>query len=109
MIYCFDVDGVVATIVQDAEYANALPICSMIRKVNHLYEHGHRIIFQTARGDTTGINWRELTEKQFDEWGLKYHELRFEKPTADFYIDDKGINARNFRVAGVQKDRPSLL
>ena len=36
-----------------------------------------------------GIDWSEMTKKQLDSWGLKYHELHFGKPAADFYIDDK--------------------
>ena len=107
MIYCFDVDGVVATIVKDAMYGRAKPIHKNIKKINHLYETGHTIIMFTARGDTTGLDWRDITEKQFAGWGLKYHELRFGKPTADVYVDDKCINVKNFRVAGAQKTRPS--
>ena len=39
----------------------------------------------------TGIDWREVTEKQMAQWGVKYHELRFGKPAGDFYIDDRFV------------------
>ena len=39
---------------------------------------------------------REVTEKQFDEWGVKYHELKLFKPIYDLFIDDKNINADRF-------------
>ena len=51
----------------------------------------------TARGSTTGINWRETTEQQLLKWNVRYHKLFMDKPTADFYIDDKAINALAWR------------
>ena len=48
-----------------------------------------KIIFYTARGSVTGINWTEVTKDQFKEWGLLFDELKFGKPAADLYIDDK--------------------
>ena len=32
------------------------------------------------------------TYKQLKNWGLKFDELYFGKPSADFYIDDKSLN-----------------
>ena len=61
-----------------------------------LYDNGDRIVYWTARGSGTGIDWREVTEKQFDEWGVKYHELKLFKPIYDLFIDDKNINADRF-------------
>ena len=53
-------------------------------------------MYWTARGTGSGIDWREVTEKQFKKWGVKYHELRFGKPIYDLFIDDKNINAETF-------------
>jgi len=64
-----------------------------IKKINKLYESGSKIIYWTARGTGSGIDWREVTEKQFKEWGVKYHELRLGKPIYDLFIDDKNINS----------------
>ena len=57
--------------------------------INNLYDDGHKIIYFTARGYVTGIDWEEVTRKQFKKWGVRYHELKFGKPNADIYIDDK--------------------
>ena len=38
----------------------------------------------------------ELTQKQLDDWGAKYHELIMGKPHADLFIDDKGMNCNDF-------------
>lgn len=61
--------------------------------MNDLYDKGHTVIYWTARGTETEINWRDITEKQFQEWGIKYHELRFGKPAYDVLIDDRAIKS----------------
>ena len=57
---------------------------------------GHVIVYWTARGSVTGIDWRDITESQLKDWGVKYHELRFGKPSFDLLIDDKALNARDW-------------
>ena len=37
-----------------------------------------------------------LTYMQLKSWGCKFHELHMGKPSADYYIDDKGINDNEF-------------
>lgn len=97
MIYCFDIDGTICT-TTEGEYERAEPYSDVIAAVNALYDEGHRIILHTARGSTTGISWRELTENQLWKWGVKYHELSFGKPTADVYIDDKAMNMAEWKT-----------
>ncbi len=88
--FVFDIDGVIDTLpVGSTNYSDAIPDKKMIEKINKLYDAGNHIIFFTARGYVTGMDWRSVTEKQFEVWGLKYHELIFGKPNADYYIDDK--------------------
>jgi len=65
--------------------------------VNSLFEEGNTIYFYTARGATTGIDWRKLTEQQLLRWKVKYHKLFLGKPTADIYIDDKAINVEDWK------------
>jgi len=89
--FCFDVDGVVATIVPGLNYADSKPNHKMIKIINHLYAKGHTITMFTARGTETGIDWREETEAQFKAWGLKYHRFLLGKPAADYYIDDRMV------------------
>jgi hypothetical protein len=35
-------------------------------------------------------------EKQLKKWGVKHTELRMNKPSYDFWIDDKAYNANTF-------------
>lgn len=89
--YCFDIDGTLCTITE-GEYQDAKPFMDRIAKVNDLYDFGHTIVLFTARGSTTGINWRNVTEDQMKKWGVQYHSLLLGKPYADIFIDDKGVN-----------------
>jgi hypothetical protein len=96
MIYCFDLDG---TLCSNTEgfYENALPLTERIKKVNLLFDEGNHIIIDTARGATTGIDWLELTTKQLNNWGVKYHKLYVgRKLHYDIIVDDKAINDLNF-------------
>jgi len=88
--YCFDLDGTLCSNTE-GEYAQAVPLPERILKVNELYDQGNKILIYTARGTVTGIDWRELTQNQLDEWGIKHHELRLGKPFADIYVDDRGV------------------
>lgn len=91
MTYCFDIDGTICTNT-DGQYESAQPFMEVIARVNALYDAGHKIYFCTARGHTTGIDWRQVTASQLKKWGARYHELYMGKPTADIYVDDKAIN-----------------
>jgi trehalose-6-phosphatase len=95
MIYCFDIDGTICTNTE-GNYENAKPLEDIIRRVNQLFREGNTIYFFTARGATTGKNWRQITESQLTAWGVKYHQLFFGKPTADIYIDDKCVNVNDW-------------
>jgi hypothetical protein len=90
MIYCFDIDGTLCSNTHGA-YETAQPYPSRIAKLNGLYEQGHTIYLMTARGSTTGTDWRAATERQLMGWGVRYHALFLGKPTADLYIDDRGV------------------
>lgn len=89
--FCFDIDGVIACLTPDNDYTKADCHTSTIDIINVLYEQGHYIILFTARGTKTGIDWKNTTEEQLKRWGVKHHELKFGKPAADFYIDDRMI------------------
>ena len=95
MTYCFDIDGTLCTNTE-GDYERAEPLVEVIARVNALYEGGHRILLMTARGSTTGIDWRAITENQLKIWGVKYHGLWLGKPTADMYVDDKAINVKDW-------------
>lgn len=85
-----DIDGTICTVASDYKYAE--PIYSHIEKVNKLFDEGNRIVYYTARGQKTKIDWSELTKNQLNEWGCKYHELIMNhKPHYDLLICDKSI------------------
>ncbi|MFC2006764.1 hypothetical protein ACFLUQ_01190 [Chloroflexota bacterium] len=94
-VYCFDIDGTICTNT-DGDYEQTVPFREAIEKVNQLFDDGHEIIFFTARGYTTGMDWFDLTKKQLEDWKVKYHQLIMGKPYADFYIDDKAVKPDEF-------------
>lgn len=96
MIIYVDIDETICTNSENARYDLATPIKENINKINELYENGNTIVYWTARGTTTGINWSEITKRQFEDWGVKYHDLKFGKPFYDLFICDKSINADLF-------------
>ena len=107
MNYCFDLDGTICdTPMRPSDnkpgYLEATPFPFMVEQVNRLFDEGNKIIIMTARGRGSGIDWTELTIKQLDMWGVKYHELEpmFHKPTGDLFIDDKGIPPKKGIIGG---------
>jgi len=84
-----DIDGVIATIVEDGNYVNSNPIKDNIRFINKLKLSGIKIILFTARGSVTGKDWYQVTKNQMQKWGVLFNELRLGKPAGDLYIDDK--------------------
>ena len=97
MIYCVDLDNTLCTWEKNGKYENAKPFPERINKINRLYEQGHTILIDTARGTLHKKDWHTVTEKQLKDWGLKYHLLRTGvKLQADRYIDDRAINSEDF-------------
>jgi mannose-6-phosphate isomerase-like protein (cupin superfamily) len=42
------------------------------------------------------MDYEELTQKQLQDWGCKYHNLKFKKPSFDLFIDDKCCNSDEY-------------
>ena len=80
----------------ERDYARAQPIKKNIKKINKLYDEGHTIVYWTARGSISGLDWEELTLKQLDKWNAKYHHAGTGKPNYDLFICDKAINTERF-------------
>lgn len=93
--YCFDLDGTLCTDTK-GNYAAAEPLRPRIAHVNELYAAGHTIKLFTARGSTTGIDWRDLTVSQLKRWNISYHELIMGKPHWDIMVDDKSIHSDSY-------------
>lgn len=97
MTFCFDLDGTLCQHRHDGAYQDALPFRDRIDRVRELYEQGHTIVINTARGSVTGVPWTARTIEQLADWGVPYHRLIVgEKPYADLYVDDKAANATEF-------------
>jgi hypothetical protein len=101
MVYVFDLDNTLCITNKNEngqwDYYNSVPLVERVKKVNKLFEQGNKIIIETARGNSSKIDWFSHTEKQLILWGLKFHELRTGvKFGADYYIDDRAINSELF-------------
>lgn len=97
MIIFVDIDETICSRSNiDDDYNTAIPNKERIDKINDMHKNGHTIVYWTARGSVTQINWFQTTIKQLDEWGCKYHELRMGKPQYDLFIDDKNIKSDTF-------------
>ena len=86
-----DIDETICETPLPRNYNNARPIKENIDKINKLYDNGDTIVYWTARGSRTQINWYDLTKKQLIKWGAKHHELVVTKPYYDLFIDDKTL------------------
>lgn len=107
MKYVIDIDGTIcdnSECREDRDYHASIPKPDRIAKINKLYDEGHQIIYLTARGmgrsgdnaDLANRMFYEVTYHQLNRWGCKFHKLVLGKPSGDYYIDDKGINANEF-------------
>jgi len=105
MTYCFDIDGTLCTNTE-GNYRAAEPFSEIIDQVNKLHAEGHHILLYTARGSTTGIDWRDATKGQLNRWNVHYHQLVMGKPTADVYIDDKALNLHDWKSRGFSVPAP---
>jgi len=101
MIIYVDLDGTLCEAdpaYSKVSYSHAVPNLEAITMVNKLFDLGHEIVIWTARGGTTGLDWRKVTLDQLEEWGVKYRDLEIgNKPYFDMLIDDKAVS-RGFMI-----------
>ena len=96
MLIYVDIDETICQTPNSRDYSQSVPIKENIEKINNLFDEGHTIVYWTARGSKSGLDWKQITENQFVSWGVKYHELKFQKPSYDMFICDKAINSLEF-------------
>ena len=96
MIIYVDIDETICESPADRDYSKAVPIQSNINKINQLFDEGNTIVYWTARGSVSGIDWTDTTERQLSEWGVKHHKVLLGKPNYDLFICDKAINSEVF-------------
>jgi hypothetical protein len=88
--YCFDLDGTLFK-TEGMDYEHSKPIIERINQVNRLYNEGHTIIIETGRN----VSWYNLTHMQCRI--IKNHKIIVgQKTIADYYIDDRAINDKDF-------------
>ena len=102
MIYYVDIDETICDYKGERKYELASPILDNISKINELFDEGNTIVYWTARGSVTGIDWTDLTKKQLIEWGAKHHKLMLGKPHYDVFICDKAISSNVFFKGSVK-------
>ena len=95
-----DIDDTICTYEGERHYPSAVPIMENIKKINKMYDEGNTIVYWTARGGTTGIDWTALTHEQLNAWGAKHHEIKMWKPPYDIFICDKAVNTADFFKEG---------
>ena len=73
------------------DYKNAKPVWENIEKINNLKEDGNEIVYWTARGSSSGIDWHDFTQSQLSKWGCLFDDLICgkRKGSFDMVIDDK--------------------
>jgi hypothetical protein len=86
-----DIDETICHTSESRAYANAQPIFENIEKINKLYDEGNTIVYWTSRGSRKQIDWYDLTYKQLNDWGVKFNQLKVDKPYYDLFIDDKTL------------------
>ncbi len=103
MTYVFDIDNTLCY-TNNSDYESSTPREDRIKKVNALYDEGHTILLQTARGMGRSNNSQEFaietfydfTKQQVTGWGIKHHSLFLGKAAGDIYVDDKVCKYQDF-------------
>jgi dTDP-glucose 4,6-dehydratase len=86
-----DIDETICTYGEIRRYDLAIPIKENIDKINKLFNEGWIVVYWTARGSISGIDYKEFTMEQLTGWGCLFHDLICgnQKGHFDLLIDDK--------------------
>ena len=92
---CFDLDGVICT-TKNSDYKKSKPKKKIIELINKLYFSNYIIIFTSRymgrsneKVNLAKKKGYKFTKQQLIDWGLKFHKLKFGKPSYDVLVDDK--------------------
>lgn len=99
-----DIDGTICEDTKGKNYVDPAPLTEVIRRVNDFWTMGWHVTIFTARGMRTyegdleliEANFRKITEDWLKANRVCYDELRFGKPPADLYVEDKGVVPATF-------------
>jgi hypothetical protein len=67
MVIYVDIDETICFSPESRDYSLAEPYMNKIKKINILYDKGNEIIYWTARGRLTKIDWYDITKDQLDK------------------------------------------
>ncbi len=95
---CFDIDNTICKSYKN-DYQKSKPIKKNIKFINLLFNKGYYIKIFTSRfmgrsGEKKSLAKKKglkFTKKQLNNWGLKYNQLIFGKPSYDLFVDDKNL------------------
>lgn len=90
-----DLDDTIS-VCHDRNWPEAMPVIPVIRKINKLFNMGWEIEIFSSRGSLSGIAYYEQVEKWLEDNGVLYSSLRFDKPLATYYVDDKAMTPTGF-------------
>jgi uncharacterized HAD superfamily protein len=98
--YLIDIDGTITEDVPNEEperMSTCLPYEGSVEIINSWFDEGHIITFFTSRTE----EHREVTEKWFKKFDLKYHNLLMNKPHGGNYhwIDNHIVRATRYNGA----------
>ena len=82
-----DIDGTVLTQQKPDEFEKARPLVGAVEAVNAFYDAGHQVVFYTNRN----YRYMQMTIRQLQQFGFKFHHISFSKPHGDVIIDDRAI------------------
>ena len=98
---CFDIDGVICKTKKN-NYKSSKPIKKAIILINKLYKNNYIIIFTSRYMGRNNDDINKATKQvykqtfnQLKKWKVKFHELKFGKPSYDVFVDDKSIFFKN--------------
>jgi capsule biosynthesis phosphatase len=103
--WVFDLDNTLVTKPEiSGKYESVRPNRKVISFVQKLFNTGHHIIINTARGmlscnediNTITKNVKPCIELTLKKYDIPYHELILGKPYGDVYIDDKAVNSNDW-------------
>jgi capsule biosynthesis phosphatase len=103
--FCIDLDGTICHLKKEGEtYHDVVPLPGSVEFINNLKSEGHYIIIHTARNmltynDSLGkiiANQAPIVIDWLKKYNIPYDELLFGKPYADYYIDDKSVEFKNW-------------
>ena len=81
----------------------------MVAEVNWLYDAGHTIMLLTARGSTTGIDWRPPPSARCASGACATMFSSSASLPPTFHVDDKAINALTWRRDGFASEAETLI